>query len=38
MKLEAILWLDGEAHAARNRVVAMTPQQRSELLRFVESL
>lgn len=36
--LEAILWHDGEARAARDRVVAMTPQQRSELLRFMESL
>jgi len=36
--LEAILWHDGEARAARDRVVAMTPQQRAELQRFLESL
>ena len=36
--LEAILWHDGEARAARDRVVAMTPAQRAELLRFIESL
>lgn len=36
--LEAILWHDGEARAARDRVVAMTPEQRADLLRFLESL
>ncbi len=36
--LEAILWHDGEARAARDRVVAMTPAQRAGLLRFIESL
>jgi CxxC motif-containing protein (DUF1111 family) len=36
--LEAILWHGGEASAARERVVAMTPQQRADLLRFIESL
>ncbi len=36
--LEAILWHDGEARAARSRVVAMTPAQRADLLRFIESL
>ncbi len=36
--LEAILWHDGEARAARDRVVAMTPAQRADLLRFIESL
>lgn len=36
--LEAILWHDGEARAARERVVAMTPAQRADLLRFIDSL
>lgn len=36
--LEAILWHGGEAQAARDRVVAMTPQERENLLRFLESL
>jgi CxxC motif-containing protein (DUF1111 family) len=36
--LEAILWHDGEAAAARDRVVGMTPQQRADLIRFIESL
>ncbi len=36
--LEAILWHGGEAQAARDRVVEMTPQQRADLIRFVESL
>lgn len=36
--LEAILWHDGEGRAARDRVVAMTPAQRADLLRFIESL
>jgi CxxC motif-containing protein (DUF1111 family) len=36
--LEAILWHGGEAQAARDRVVEMTPQQRADLLLFVESL
>jgi CxxC motif-containing protein (DUF1111 family) len=36
--LEAILWHGGEAQAARDRVVAMTPQQRADLIRFLESL
>lgn len=36
--LEAILWHGGEAQAARDRVVAMTPEQRQNLLRFLESL
>lgn len=36
--LEAILWHDGEGRAARDRVVAMTPQQRADLLRFLDSL
>lgn len=36
--LEAILWHGGEAQAARDRVVAMTPQERADLIRFLESL
>lgn len=36
--LEAILWHGGEAQAARDRVVAMTPEQRADLIRFLESL
>jgi CxxC motif-containing protein (DUF1111 family) len=36
--LEAILWHAGEALPARERVVAMTPSQRADLLRFIESL
>jgi CxxC motif-containing protein (DUF1111 family) len=36
--LEAILWHDGEARAARERVVAMTPAQRADLLRFMDTL
>ncbi|GAA3963456.1 di-heme oxidoredictase family protein [Allohahella marinimesophila] len=36
--LEAILWHGGEAAAARDRVAAMEPAQRSALVRFVESL
>ena len=36
--LEAILWHGGEAEAARERVVGMTPQERAALIHFVESL
>ncbi len=36
--LEAILWHGGQAQAARDRVVAMTPAQRADLIRFLESL
>ncbi|MVW71572.1 di-heme oxidoredictase family protein [Bordetella sp. 15P40C-2] len=36
--LEAILWHGGQAQAARDRVVAMTPEQRADLIRFLESL
>ncbi len=36
--LEAILWHGGEAQAARDAVVNMTPEQRAALLRFLESL
>lgn len=36
--LEAILWHGGEAQAARDRVVNMSPQERADLIRFLESL
>jgi CxxC motif-containing protein (DUF1111 family) len=36
--LEAVLWHGGEAQASRDRVVAMTPAERADLLRFLESL
>lgn len=36
--LEAILWHGGEAQAARDRVVDMTPAERADLIRFLESL
>jgi len=36
--LEAILWHGGEAQAAREAVVAMTPDDRKALLAFLESL
>lgn len=36
--LEAILWHGGEAQAQRDAVVAMTPDDRAALLRFLESL
>ncbi len=36
--LEAVLWHGGEAQAARDRVVAMTPEDRADLIRFLESL
>lgn len=36
--MEAILWHGGEAQAARERVVAMTPAQRTDLLAFLRSL
>ncbi len=36
--LEAVLWHGGEAAAARERVVEMTPEERDALVRFVESL
>ncbi len=36
--LEAILWHGGEARAARDRVVAMTPGERRRLLQFLGSL
>jgi len=36
--LEAILWHGGEAQAARDAVVAMTPEERDALLAFLNSL
>ncbi|MEO1494172.1 MAG: di-heme oxidoredictase family protein [Pseudomonadota bacterium] len=36
--LEAILWHGGEAEAARDRIVAATPEDRAALIRFLESL
>lgn len=36
--LEAVLWHGGEAKAARDRVVAMSPEDRANLIRFLESL
>jgi CxxC motif-containing protein (DUF1111 family) len=36
--LEAILWHGGEAETAKNRVVAMSPQQRAALIAFLNSL
>ena len=36
--LEAVLWHGGEAQAARDRVVAMDPEDREALLRFLGSL
>lgn len=36
--LEAILWHGGEARPARDRVVAMSPEERADLIRFLESL
>lgn len=36
--LEAVLWHGGEAQTARDRVTAMTPEQRADLIRFLESL
>ncbi len=36
--LEAILWHGGEAQKARDEVVSMTPEQRKDLIRFLESL
>jgi CxxC motif-containing protein (DUF1111 family) len=35
---EAILWHGGEAEAAKERVVAATPEERRALVRFLESL
>ncbi|KAG1434109.1 hypothetical protein G6F57_021741 [Rhizopus arrhizus] len=36
--LEAVLWHDGAGKPARDRVVAMTPEERADLIRFLESL
>jgi CxxC motif-containing protein (DUF1111 family) len=36
--LEAILWHGGEAQQARDSVVAMSPEDRHSLIRFLESL
>ncbi|MBG6174640.1 CxxC motif-containing protein (DUF1111 family) [Labrenzia sp. EL_208] len=36
--LEAVLWHGGEAKAARDTVVAMPPENRQALIRFLESL
>lgn len=36
--LEAILWHGGEAEAARNAVIAFSPETRAALIRFLESL
>ncbi|WP_041375319.1 di-heme oxidoredictase family protein [Polymorphum gilvum] len=36
--LEAVLWHGGEAQAAREAVVALEPEQRAALIRFLESL
>lgn len=36
--LEAILWHEGEAQPARDRVITLTPQDRAALIRFIESL
>lgn len=36
--LEAVLWHGGAAKPARDRVVNMTPDERADLIRFLESL
>ncbi|QFT80470.1 Cytochrome c [Roseovarius sp. THAF27] len=36
--LEAVLWHDGEARAARDKVAEMPPRDRAALIRFLESL
>lgn len=36
--LEAVLWHDGEAKEARDRVVALPPEGRQSLIHFLESL
>jgi CxxC motif-containing protein (DUF1111 family) len=35
---EAVLWHDGEAHAARQRFMGLSRTQREALLKFLESL
>jgi CxxC motif-containing protein (DUF1111 family) len=36
--LEAVLWHGGEAQAARDAVTAMQPEERANLIKFLESL
>ncbi|MBO9399275.1 c-type cytochrome [Shimia sp. R9_3] len=36
--LEAVLWHGGEAEAVKQRVIAMPPEDRAALIRFLESL
>ena len=36
--LEAVLWHGGEAEAARNHVTGLTPEDRADLIRYLESL
>nr|WP_305987826.1 di-heme oxidoredictase family protein [Roseibium sp. MMSF_3544] len=36
--LEAVLWHDGEAKQAKDKVVALSPNDRRSLIRFLESL
>jgi CxxC motif-containing protein (DUF1111 family) len=36
--LEAVLWHGGEAAAARDTVVTLPPEDRADLIRFLESL
>jgi CxxC motif-containing protein (DUF1111 family) len=36
--LEAVLWHGGEAEAAKDKVVTMSPEDRAALLAFLESL
>ena len=36
--MEAVLWHGGEAEQARTRVLAMSAQERNQLIRFLESL
>jgi CxxC motif-containing protein (DUF1111 family) len=36
--LEAVLWHGGEAEAARDRIIDATPEDRTALIRFLESL
>jgi CxxC motif-containing protein (DUF1111 family) len=36
--MEAILWHDGEAAAAKRRFMDLSEQARGDLLRFLESL
>jgi CxxC motif-containing protein (DUF1111 family) len=36
--LEAVLWHGGEAQVQRDAVVAMAPQDRADLIKYLESL